>query len=86
MTAVTTSTQVRALPPVLDHYLSWREECAALDAAYVRWKRAPQEDQALAFTVYAAQLDLEEQAARCYETSALSAAAAFEGEPLPIAA
>jgi hypothetical protein len=71
---------------LLDHYLSWREECAALDAAYDRWTRAARPDQALAYAVYAAQLDLEEQAARCYEASALSAAATFEDAALPVAA
>jgi hypothetical protein len=71
---------------LLDHYLSWREECAALDDAYDRWKRAAKKDQPLAFAAYVAQLELEEQAARCYEISTCSATAVFEGEPLAVAA
>lgn len=75
-----------AADELLDRYLSWREECAALNAAYDRWQRAAQEDQALAFAVYVSHLDLEEQAAHCYQASALSATAAFADAPLPIAA
>jgi hypothetical protein len=71
---------------LLDCYLSWREECAALDAAWDRWVHATKEDRPFAFAAYAAQLDLEEQAARCHETSFASATAAFEGEPLALAA
>jgi hypothetical protein len=69
---------------LLDAYLSWREECAALDAAYVRWIRAAESDRALAFAAYSAQLDLEEHTARCYEAKTREAMA--EGEQLPVAA
>jgi hypothetical protein len=67
---------------LLDHYLIWREECVALDEAYDRWSRATDEDRRRAFAAYATQLELEEQAARCYELSARSAAAALADEPL----
>lgn len=66
-------------------YLRWREECAALDAAYDRWERAAQADRALAFAAYSAQLDLEAQAAKSYERGISSATADAHAE-LPAAA
>jgi hypothetical protein len=71
---------------LLDSYLSWREECAALELAYERWIRAAEADRALAFAVYSAQLDLEEHAARCYEDKIRAATPEAESEQLPLAA
>jgi hypothetical protein len=71
---------------LLDAYLSWREECAALDAAYGSWIGAAESERALAFAAYSAQLDLEEHAARCYETKTRAAMQEAESAQLPLAA
>jgi hypothetical protein len=78
------NTKPSVVDELLDRYLSWREECAALDAAYDRWRHAADIDRELAFAAYSAQLDLEEQAAREYERSA--AAARAETDRLAMAA
>jgi hypothetical protein len=67
------TTSPSAVDEVFDHYLSWREETAALATAYERWRRADESARAPAFTAYRAQLDLEEKAAQCYEQCVASA-------------
>jgi hypothetical protein len=49
-----------------DAYRAWREECAAVRAAYLTWKRARAAAAAAAFDAYAAALDREELAAKLY--------------------
>jgi hypothetical protein len=71
---------------IADSYLSWREECYALDAAYARWARAESEDRAAAYAAYRAQLELEEHAARCYQQINALAAPCPDTLPQPIAA
>lgn len=71
---------------LLESYLSWREECAALEVAYERWIRAAEADRACAFAAYSAQLDLEEHAARCYEERTRAATPEGESAQLPLAA
>ena len=46
----------------LDAYVAWREECAAVRAAYLTWTRVG----ATAFDAYAAALEREELAATLY--------------------
>jgi hypothetical protein len=48
----------------LDGYVSWREECIALEGAYELWRYAQPRDRTLAFAAYLAALEREEQAAR----------------------
>ena len=43
--------------------MSWREACAAVAVSYENWKCSDRRDQKLAFSVYVAALDREEQAA-----------------------
>ena len=47
----------------LEGYLRWREQSAAVQSAYERWRAAPPVDRALTFAAYQSALDLEEQAA-----------------------
>lgn len=50
----------------LDAYTAWRDECAAVRAAYLTWRRARAAEAAPAFDAYAAALDREELAAKLY--------------------
>ena len=47
-------------------YIDWREECAAVEAAYRRWVGAAESDAQLAYAAYVAGLDREERAAVVY--------------------
>jgi hypothetical protein len=58
-----TSTLIDAM---MDTYVGWREECAAVDKAYRDWLGARREDRASAFATYTAALDREEYAAAEY--------------------
>jgi hypothetical protein len=51
---------------VMDGYVTWREECAAVEAAYRTWRRAPAHHRTVAVDAYFAALDREEQAASEY--------------------
>ena len=48
---------------LLETYLWWRQESAAVQSAYLRWRDALADDRAFAFSEYRAAVDLEEQAA-----------------------
>jgi hypothetical protein len=52
---------------MMDDYVSWREACAAVAVAYEDWKCSERRDKKLAFSVYVAALDREEQAAASYQ-------------------
>jgi hypothetical protein len=51
---------------MIEHYVSWREECAAVASSYENWNGAKIGDGALAFSAYVAALDREELAAASY--------------------
>ncbi len=51
---------------VMDGYITWREESAAVEAAYHTWRRASPNQRTVAFDDYFAALDREEQAASEY--------------------
>ena len=51
---------------IIDLYLDWREETAAVADAYASWAGAPAADEGRRFAAYAAALDREEAAARGY--------------------
>jgi hypothetical protein len=55
---------------MIDGYVSWREECALLAAAYDNWSQSTREDRHLAYTAYRAALDREERAAETYRSLA----------------
>ena len=58
----------RLADEAFERYLDWRDESAAMEAAYSHWLDAPAQEKASAFTAYAAALDREECAARHYQT------------------
>jgi len=51
---------------VMDGYVQWREESAAVEAAYSSWCLAAPDERAVAFDNYFAALDREEYAAAEY--------------------
>jgi hypothetical protein len=51
---------------LMEAYVSWREECAALVQAYERWASVPPTERDLAFAAYTAALDREQQATAVY--------------------
>jgi hypothetical protein len=61
--------QNRPVVPVIESYLSWCEQCAAVQSAYERWSSG-REERGLAFAIYRAELEFEEHAARAYRQSA----------------
>jgi hypothetical protein len=57
---------IHLVDALIEHYVSWREECAAVASSYENWSRAERGDRALAFSAYVAALDREERAAATY--------------------
>ena len=57
---------IRLADALIGHYVSWREECAAVASSYENWNRAESGDEAVAFSAYVAALEREELAAACY--------------------
>jgi hypothetical protein len=55
-----------AFDDMTEAYLSWREECVALGDAFSAWRAAPRHERRQAWVLYAAALELEEQAAIVY--------------------
>lgn len=51
---------------MLDCYVTWREDAAAVADAYRKWSSATAGEAARRFSVYAAALDLEESSAQSY--------------------
>jgi hypothetical protein len=51
---------------VMDAYIEWREESAAVTAAYRTWNNAPAHERTLSYDNYTAALDREELAATVY--------------------
>jgi hypothetical protein len=60
-----TDEQVRLADAFVESYVAWREQCAEVQCAYERWV-ASRDDSGLAYSIYNAELDLEERAARAY--------------------
>ena len=58
--------QQRLVDEALLAYVEWREECAAVSAAYGFWASAARDEARTAHAAYRAALDLEEAAARVY--------------------
>ena len=48
---------------VVDAYIDWRTQAAAVARAHRRWNEAPTDDRTLAFAAFSAALDREERAA-----------------------
>jgi hypothetical protein len=62
-----TSAGRQHLDDLVDDYVSWREACAVVSAAYDNWKCAARQDQKVAFWEYIAALNCEEEAAALYQ-------------------
>ena len=63
---MTTGAGSDPIADLIEVYVDWRQESAALQDAYERWSSAPEPDQDLAFAAYNAALDREEQASIVY--------------------
>ena len=61
---------------LIDHYVSWREACAAVAVSYENWRCSDRPDKKLAFSMYVAALDREEQAATAYQLAVAQVATA----------
>ncbi len=57
---------IHLVDALIEHYVSWREECAAVASSYESWSRAVGGDRGLAFSAYVAALDRDELAAASY--------------------
>jgi hypothetical protein len=52
---------------VVEAYIDWREDAAAVARAHRRWNDAPRDERALAFAALSAALDREERAAGLFQ-------------------
>jgi hypothetical protein len=66
---------------MIDDYVSWRGACAAVAVSYENWRCSDRPDTKLAFSVYVAALDREEQAAEAYQRAVAQVATALAGRP-----
>ncbi|HWF24808.1 MAG TPA: hypothetical protein VG275_05145 [Solirubrobacteraceae bacterium] len=66
----------RYVDGLIDDYVTWREACGAVAVTYEGWLAAGREDREIAFNVYSAALDREEDAARAYQVAVAQVAAA----------
>jgi hypothetical protein len=90
---VASPTSQAALTPLVDElldlYISWREECAAVAASYQNWSASERRDNQLAFSAYLAAVDREEHAAATYRglveriTEAHGGSSALAQRPTP---
>lgn len=67
--AVDTPPRVRLVDEAIEHYVAWREECAAVRAGYEYWSHESGADRMMWFAAYKAALDREECAAELYALS-----------------
>src|SRR5918912_374903 len=56
----------RLVDQAFDFYLAWRQESAAVEAAYEHWRDATADERATRHAVYAAALEREERAGCAY--------------------
>jgi hypothetical protein len=61
---------------MMDAYVSWRDACGAVAVSYEKWMGSDRTDDKLAFSVYVAALDREEQAAAAYQRAVAHVATA----------
>lgn len=69
------ASRIALVDGVIEGYVSWREESAAVTATYERWSNARSEERSNAFHAYVAALDREERAASAYQHLVAQAAA-----------
>jgi hypothetical protein len=58
--------QQRLVDDMVDAYVQWGDECAAVQSAYDLWSHAAADDEDLAFGAYEAALDEEERSSQTY--------------------
>lgn len=63
------SVEPDSLDAFVASYVSWREQCAEVQSAYERWISGREEGE-LAFAIYRAELEFEEDAARAHRAAA----------------
>jgi hypothetical protein len=84
---VAAPTSHAALTPLVDElmdlYVSWLEECAAVTASYENWRASERRDNQLAFSAYLAALAREEHAASTYQGLVERVAEAHGGRSAP---
>jgi hypothetical protein len=68
---------------IIDLYLDWRAEAAAVDDAYESWAGAPAGEEGRCFAAYTAALDREEAAARSYADALASGERLKQGRGAP---
>lgn len=51
---------------MMNRYVCWREDAAAVSDTYLHWRAAPRADEAWRFSAYLAALDAEETSAGTY--------------------
>jgi hypothetical protein len=56
----------QSIDVLVQHYVSWREECYAVADAYQRWDRCARGQREAGYAAYIAALDREEHAAGVY--------------------
>lgn len=61
-----TLTRERLVDELVEAYVDWRETCARVDDAYRSWANETACGDRVAFALYVATLDAEEQAAKAY--------------------
>jgi hypothetical protein len=57
----------RLIDEMIDTYVDWHEQSAAVELAYLRWSVTPSPETELAFLAYREALDREEMASTAYE-------------------
>jgi hypothetical protein len=78
-----TLTRKRLVDKLVDAYVAWRETCARVDDAYRWWGSETGPSGRVAFGVYMAALDAEEQAAEVYAGLVRRAEKLWWGQDLP---
>jgi hypothetical protein len=68
---------------IIDLYLDWREQAAAVEDAYESWAGAPAGEEGRCFAAYTAALDREEAAARSYANVLASSERLSQGWGVP---
>lgn len=61
------ATRTQLIDAVMEGYVTWREECAAVAVTYQAWSRSSAEERANAYDAYVAALEHEDYAAARYQ-------------------
>jgi hypothetical protein len=78
--SATASPAADPVDEMMDRYVSWREDAAAVWDAYVQWRAAPRAEEAWRFSAYLAALNSEEASAGSYARAVADVAHTLEGD------